>query len=132
MTSPEIHSTVGVVDVVVLSPGMPMRVLVMQRGEGTRCTGAWEIVHGRIEPGELPESAALRELSEETGLVAERLYSIACHSFYLHRERRVQTAVVFAAVVSGAPDVTLGAEHVLAEWLDVPQAVERLLWPRSR
>ncbi len=36
-----------------------------------------EPVAGRIDPGEEPEAAAHRELREETGLVASRLYKIA-------------------------------------------------------
>ena len=33
----------------------------------------WEIPAGKLNPGEAPEAAAERELSEETGLVAEEL-----------------------------------------------------------
>ncbi len=33
----------------------------------------WELVAGRIEPGESPRAAALRELMEETGYVARRV-----------------------------------------------------------
>lgn len=37
-----------------------------------------EIPAGRLEPGEDPEAAALRELKEETGYVARRLRRLAC------------------------------------------------------
>jgi dihydroneopterin triphosphate diphosphatase len=127
---------VRVVDVVVLAPapaGSPerWRVLAMRRAAGTRCTGAWEIVHGRIERGERPKEAARRELLEETGLVAPRLYSITVNPFYLHPYDSVQLAVVFAAVVEGMGDVTTGAEHDAWEWLTPAQAMDRLAWPRE-
>ena len=107
-------------------------VLVLQRGEGTRCTGAWEVVHGRIEGGERPEEAALREMREETGLEVERLYNVTVQPFYLHTLGSVTLAVVFAAVVGHQPNVTLGPEHARAEWLPARDALARLAWPRSR
>ena len=135
----------GVVDVVVLSlntesdaraavsgPPDTWRVLTLQRAENTRCTGAWEIVHGRVEPGERPENAALRELLEETGLSAERLYSITVNSFYLHQTGTVQLALVFAAVVDGAKPIMLGPEHSASTWRSFAEAATVLAWPRER
>ena len=107
-------------------------VLVLQRAEGTRCTGAWEVVHGRIEQGERPEEAALREMREETGLEVERLYNVTVQPFYLHTLGSVTLAVVFAAVIGDQPKVTLGPEHARAEWLPARDALARLAWPRSR
>lgn len=106
-------------------------VLLLERAEGTRCTGAWEVVHGRIEGDELPEAAAAREVREETGLAIERLYTVSVQPFYLPNARTITMAVVFAAVVADGP-ITLGAEHVRAAWHSLPDAVDRVTWPRSR
>ncbi|AMW05355.1 NUDIX domain-containing protein [Gemmatimonas phototrophica] len=127
---------VRVVDVVVLSrapEGSPdcWRVLAMRRAAGTRCTGAWEIVHGRIEPDEGPSQAARREVQEETGLTPERLYSITVNPFYLHRFDSVQLAVVFAAIVDGGVPILTGVEHDAWEWLTPAEAMDRLAWPRE-
>ncbi|HEX6315180.1 MAG TPA: NUDIX domain-containing protein [Gemmatimonadaceae bacterium] len=123
---------VGVVDVFVVRHDAHngLSVLTLRRAVGTRCTGAWEIVHGRLESGERPEDAALREVREETGLVVERLYNLTCQPFYLHRWAAVQMAVVFVAFV-GAGEVTLGVEHDRAEWLAPDEAMAQLSWPRS-
>ena len=122
---------VGVVDVfVVRHNAQGLRVLVLRRAEGTRCTGAWEVVHGRLDPGERPEEAAVREVSEETGLSIERLYNLTCQPFYLHRLSTVQVAVVFVAFVANG-DVTLSAEHDQFEWLMPDEASALLSWPRS-
>jgi 8-oxo-dGTP pyrophosphatase MutT (NUDIX family) len=124
---------VGVVDVVVFRPAeRGWLVLALQRGPATRCPGSWEIVHGKIEPGEAFETAALRELREETGLEAERLLSITMHSFYLMPRKTVQHAAVFAAVVPAASVVKLGEEHCKFAWLTVSQARRRLVWPQEK
>lgn len=121
----------GVVDVLILRHGSyGLSTLVLRRGEGTRCTGAWEVVHGRVEPDERPEDAAVREVLEETGLRVERLYNLTCQPFYLHRLSTVQVAVVFAAFV-GNGEIQLGSEHDLGEWLAPDEAMDRLSWPRS-
>lgn len=123
----------GTVDVYVIRPlAEGWRVLVLQRApEGTRCPLAWETVHGRLEAGEEPEQGAERELLEETGLRAERLYSITVQPYYLHAMKTVQLAVVFAALVEEPGSVTLGPEHVRFEWLTVAEALDRFAWPRE-
>jgi dATP pyrophosphohydrolase len=127
------EAKVGAVDVYVLRrAGDEWQVLLLQRTAGTRCPGSWEAVHGRIEPGERPEEAALREVREETGLEAERLYNVTVQAFYLHTANAVMLAVVFAAIVRDPAAVTLGPEHERAEWLGIPEATARYTWPRSR
>ena len=122
---------VGVVDVypVELRPA-GFRVLLLERAAATRCPGAWEVVHGRIDPGERPAQAAGRELREETGLVPDRLYSIATHPFYVAALDTVLVAVAFAAVVDPHAAVRLGDEHVRSEWLPFDAAAQRGTWPR--
>ena len=125
---------VGVVDVyVVHQTPDARRVLVLQRAaQGTRCPLAWETVHGRIEPGERPEQAAVREVAEETALPIERLYNVTTQAFYLHGFGSVQVAVVFAAFVREPREPRLGSEHGRAEWLAPDAARARLAWPRER
>lgn len=44
------------------------RVLIAQRPEGKALAGLWEFPGGKVEPGERPEAALIRELNEELGI----------------------------------------------------------------
>jgi dATP pyrophosphohydrolase len=111
----------------------PLECLTLRRGPGGRCPGSWETVHGHIEPGERPFEAALRELQEETGLAAAKLYNLSkVEAFYQHGADAVDLVPVFAAFVDPTGPVTLGGEHVQWEWLAFDAARTRFAWPRER
>jgi 8-oxo-dGTP diphosphatase len=44
------------------------RVLLAQRPEGKTMAGLWEFPGGKVQPGETPEVALIRELKEELGI----------------------------------------------------------------
>ena len=44
------------------------RVLLAQRPEGKSMAGLWEFPGGKVETGETPETALIRELHEELGI----------------------------------------------------------------
>jgi 8-oxo-dGTP diphosphatase len=61
------------------------RVLICKRPEGRSLAGLWEFPGGKVEPGESPEGALVRELSEELGItVCETClspFTFASHSY---------------------------------------------------
>jgi 8-oxo-dGTP diphosphatase len=47
------------------------RVLLAQRPAGKQLAGLWEFPGGKLEPGERPEAALIRELREELGIAVK-------------------------------------------------------------
>ena len=92
------------------------RLLVQQRPAGKSMAGLWEFPGGKIEPGETPEAALIRELSEELA---------------------IDTAAACLAPATFASEA-LGDRHLLLllyicrKWRGTPRAVEggALRWVR--
>lgn len=59
------------------------RVLIAQRPQGKSLAGLWEFPGGKVEPGETPEAALIRELEEELG-VSTRTACLAPLTFASH------------------------------------------------
>src|SRR6185295_8442726 len=61
------------------------RVLVAQRPPHKAMAGLWEFPGGKVEAGERPEDALIRELREELGIVAKEAclapFTFASHTY---------------------------------------------------
>jgi 8-oxo-dGTP diphosphatase len=91
------------------------RVLVQQRSAGP-LEGLWEFPGGKIEPGETPAAALVRELAEELGIDVEA----ACLA-----------PAAFASEPLGTRHLLL-LLHVCRKWKGVPRPIEAaaLKWVR--
>jgi 8-oxo-dGTP pyrophosphatase MutT (NUDIX family) len=95
--------------------------------------GYWHTIAGKIEDGEAPEAAAIRELREETGLETTALESLG--EFAYVREEWEAGAGLRVHVAAFLIDVELGWEPTLNEeheeyrWLRRDAAAELLFWP---
>ena len=61
------------------------RVLIAQRPDGKSMAGLWEFPGGKIEAGERPEQALIRELAEELGITVQEAclapFTFASHTY---------------------------------------------------
>ncbi len=97
------------------------KTLVLQRPEEKG--GFWQIVTGRIEPGESAAEAALREAREETGLRIERVRPLDYEHSFTYGGAKLYREHAFAAEGEGEVKLT---EHRAYEWLDDAAAVARM------
>jgi 8-oxo-dGTP diphosphatase len=63
------------------------RVLLAQRPPGKSLAGLWEFPGGKVDPGETPEAALIRELREELGVDTQES-CLAPFTFASHRYER--------------------------------------------
>ncbi|MDB5540365.1 MAG: pyrophosphohydrolase [Devosia sp.] len=94
------------------------RVLIAQRPEGKQLAGLWEFPGGKLEPGESPEAALIRELGEELGISTQSA-CLAPLSFASHAYESFHLLMPL---------------YVCRKWQGVPEAREHaaLRWVRPQ
>ena len=94
------------------------RVLIAQRPEGKAMAGLWEFPGGKVEPGETPEEALIRELREELE-VATKAECLAPLTFASHAYETFHLLMPL---------------YVCRRWWGMPRATEgqALKWVRPR
>jgi dihydroneopterin triphosphate diphosphatase len=93
----------------------------------------WQFVRGSLDEGEQATTAALRELTEETGLAPKRFWIVPhVNTFYDPTYDAVNMSPLFAVEVDAADEPALSSEHCSYEWLPFAEARIRLVWPGQR
>ncbi|MFJ2257871.1 (deoxy)nucleoside triphosphate pyrophosphohydrolase [Streptomyces sp. NPDC087844] len=126
-----------VVGAAVLSDG---RLLAARRSAPVELAGRWELPGGKVEPGESPERALVRELREELGVEAELVGRVPGE--YALRSPHV-LRVWTVRLLPGSPEPLALQDHDELRWLtadelwhvdwldqDVPAVAEvaRVVW----
>lgn len=102
--------SIDVVAAVIVREG---KVLATQRGHGEHA-GGWEFPGGKIEAGETPEEAVVREIREELDVTVavDSLLVVVDHDYELFH---LHMFCFLAHVVDGALRLN---EHRAAKWVD--------------
>jgi 8-oxo-dGTP pyrophosphatase MutT (NUDIX family) len=95
-----------------------------------RSSREWALPKGKLNQGETPEQAALREVKEETGLRCQLLCALGCTQYSDRRGR--QRVVCYWLMRSLRGRFRPNDEVIDLRWLGLPQAVELLENERDR
>ena len=109
------------------------RVLLARRPEGKKMAGLWEFPGGKLQPGETPEQALIRELKEELGIDVSAA-CLAAFAFASHDYDRFHLLMPlflcrrWAGIPAGLEGQALAwvRPHKLAEY-DMPPADKPLI-----
>ena len=96
------------------------RVLIAQRPTGKPMAGLWEFPGGKLEPGETPEAALLRELDEELG-ISTKTACLAPFAFASHAYGSVHLLMPLY-VCRKWDGLPTAREHTALKWVR-PQAL---------
>lgn len=110
-----------------------LEILLIRRAVGRIYPGLWQCVTGRLEDGEKIAAGALREVAEETGLIAADVEAFfetdIVNWFHEASVDGMWSEVVFAASVRPDAIITISDEHDDQRWCSPAEAHELVLWP---
>ena len=98
------------------------RLLAARRGENMSHPLKWELPGGKIEAGETPGQAVIRELKEELGIDVSLLNPLQARESLVHDYgmKKIELIPVFAEIKEGSRPAA--AEHHEIRWICADEA----------
>ncbi len=112
-----IHKAGGIV---IRTDGVPSTVLLYRAKQQD-----WTFPKGHIEPKETPEEAAVREIKEETGLIAEAFLELPLFE-YLHNNGQMVAIHMYLMKCKNEKDLKEEHDGDRLEWIPITEVIKTL------
>jgi dihydroneopterin triphosphate diphosphatase len=123
------HDMVTVLVVRPDSSGKSHEFLQLHRVAHDYMGGTWQIIRGGVNADETYVNAALREMTEESGLYPREFYRLdSVESFYTAVDDTLWHSVAFCAIVDREERAQLNNEHDDFRWIAREQIERHTMW----
>ena len=95
----------------------------------------WDFVKGKMEKGETPHQTAIRETSEETGIVDVEFlngFKEEIEYYFYADNQEIHKKVIFFLGKTKTSDIILSHEHLDFIWLDFDNALEKITYRNAK
>ena len=104
------------------------KLLIVQHGPASHCSGKWEFPGGKVHSGETPEEALIREISEELEMDIDIIIPLEPAN-YVYPDK---TILLMPFICSGNSGDLMLHEHTRYEWLYLDDLSRFDLLPADR
>jgi dATP pyrophosphohydrolase len=106
--------------------------LLLKRASDKIYPGIWQGVTGKIDDNELPYETALRELKEETGLFAKKMWTVDKVNTFYDAEKNIVNLIPVFGVIVDIKKIILSEEHIEYKWCNIDEAIKLLIWDQQK
>ena len=106
--------------------------LLLKRSHDKIYPKIWQGVTGKIDNNELPYKTALRELKEETGLTAKKIWTIDKVNTFYEPKKNIMNLIPIFGVIVNTQKVILSNEHTEYKWCNINEAIKLLVWNQQK
>ena len=106
--------------------------LLLKRSKNTIYSEIWQGVTGKIENSELPYETALRELMEETGLNAKKIWTIDKVNAFYDAKIDVMNLIPVFGVVVNSKNIVISKEHSEYKWCNINETIKLITWEEQK
>ena len=106
--------------------------LLLKRSKATIYPEIWQGVTGKIEDSELPYKTAIRELMEETGLNAKKMWTIDKVNYFYDSKMDIMNLIPVFGVTVNSKNVIISKEHSEYKWCNINETIKLITWEEQK
>ena len=117
--------------------GEELKYCILRRSDSSQ----WQFVAGGGEDNDTPEEAAIREVSEEVGIITKKIIRLTSMAYLpvdiikeIHRKHWLNTYVIpeYCFAFECFDEIKLSNEHTKYSWVTYEEALRLLAWDSNK